>query len=121
MATSFRLRTPCKDCPYVPGAFKGLTRKRKQIFADALLTGDATFPCHKTISGVEDEETGNYKPGETDQHCAGALIVMSKEGKLMDNSVIRIAAIFGLFDPDKLDLAAPTYESMQAFVEDDVT
>ena len=114
----FNRMSPCPDCPFVRGAFLGLRRKRKEYIAAGLLKGDSQFTCHKHITGETDEETGDYIIGKKDQHCAGALITLKKEGALFDNAPIRIAAIFGMYDPDALDMSADTYNSMEEFIED---
>lgn len=116
---NFSLKRPCPDCPFVPGAFQGLRSKRRREIGEAVLHDDKTFTCHKTISGGTDDETGEYIIGPKDQHCAGLLIVLKKSNKIWDNAMIRLAAMFTLFNPDDLDMNAETYNSVEEFMEDE--
>jgi hypothetical protein len=47
-------------------------------------------------------------------HCAGVLIIMARSKQWGDMQ--QLAMRLGLFDPRKLDMSAPAFESLQAFV-----
>lgn len=112
----FDMTTPCDNCPFrtEPPFYGGL--QRAQEIADALERGQ-TFQCHKTVEYVDsddnDGETSVPTPG--DQHCAGALILLERNG--MPGQLARIAERFGMYDPSKLDMDAPVYDDLEQFVE----
>jgi len=105
----FDLTGPCSNCPFRLDQHY-LRRARAQEIADALCKQDLTFTCHKT-TGV----MGNDAPAH--QHCAGALVMMQKSGRLFDNWRIRFAAFLGLFKPERLNMNAPVYDSPETFVQ----
>lgn len=106
----FTLTKPCKDCPFRNDITPYLTEARAKEITDGILKDDITFTCHKTLDGTwEHDEDGKYTPGDGDIHCAGALILNEKEGR--PNWRIRLAAFLGLFEPERLDLSAPVYDS----------
>lgn len=121
----FQMIQPCKDCPFRSDIAFFLHKRRRQEIAASLLFGDSTFACHKTVDynrwdddRAEDEEA-EYTHSGDEQHCAGALIVLAKQGALWDNSMPRIAKALGIFDETALNMDAPVFESMDAFVEGD--
>lgn len=115
----YRLKRPCGNCPFRDDKPFYLPPKRAASIARDLRDGNA-FHCHKTTYGgswTYDEE-GNerrYLVGGTEAMCAGALITMQKEGLL--NMVSRLGIFLGFYDPDTIDLSAPTYGSLDEFVE----
>lgn len=119
----FYMHSPCADCPFRNDIAFYLHSERRQEIADALLYGDSTFACHKTVdySRWSDEETEDYRHDGTEQHCAGALIVMAKSDQLWANKMVRLAAAFGLFDETALNMDAPVVDSMREFVEGEPT
>lgn len=104
MEFRFGLTRPCCDCPFRKDVRPYLSDARAQEIAKALER--QTFACHKTAHGK-----GSRKRRE---HCAGALIVMLKEGKLGDMQ--QIAMRLGLWNPDGMDLTSPCFNSLKAFV-----
>jgi len=48
-------------------------------------------------------------------HCAGALIVMHKSGCV--GALQQVAERLGLFDPSLLNMDAPVFPSLKAWVE----
>lgn len=98
----FDLKRPCAECPFKYSAGGYLTQERAIEIAEAILYGNKTFTCHKTISGnytddhyVEPDQLAEFKPenrpdshdechaeqyspGQKDQHCAGALAFYDK-------------------------------------------
>lgn len=105
----FDLVRPCPTCPFrVDIRFDLHPERRAEIVQG--LRSDESFTCHSTIDyGAWVDE---FVPNEKNQHCAGALIAMKKDGSLFANRIPRMAAIFGWFDPDKLDMAQPVVDSL---------
>lgn len=123
----FNLTSPCSNCPFLKEPYFYLMPGRRKEIADSLLKDsvlkdDYLFPCHKTTDGetVEDEEGEEiYIPSDNEQQCAGAVIVMIKSGRIWDNFWFRLAAQRKLFFPEKFNLKAPVYSSMEEFVNDE--
>lgn len=115
----FKLTHPCGDCPFRTDKFFYLPKGRKSEIASDLLFGDKTFICHNTTGEYEWSDEGEetiYTPSGEEQHCAGALIVMAKEMTILNNFMLRLAIQSLLFNPTRLDINAPVYESMEQFV-----
>lgn len=83
---------PCGNCPFLCDRSFGLRSGRMRGIVYDLLHGDKTFACHKT--------TG--RGPEREQFCAGAGIFLQKIDMLFSGHPLRLAAMLGLFDPDKL-------------------
>lgn len=107
----FDLRTPCRDCPFRTDIEFALAPGRVREIWDAITTQDATFVCHKTTRFDDD---GEYRASATEQHCAGALILLLRKER--PNQLMRIAARIGRFDPDALDLDAPVFDDVDAMI-----
>lgn len=106
---NFNLRKPCKGCPFRTDCLKGwLGAKRAAGIAASILEEDKTFPCHKTTSA-------NGFSGQQ-SHCSGALILLEKAEETNGNFLLRLAQMAGLYDPAKLDLTAPVFDSPEAFI-----
>lgn len=114
----FGLVRPCPHCPFradVPPFIRA--EFAAELAAD--LDGGATFFCHETVEYDDDVEG---VPTDRSHHCAGALIVLLNDG-VLDRSglgthdLLQIAERFGLFDRTRLDLGAPVYPSLAAFVD----
>lgn len=97
---NFDLKTPCKDCPFLQGK-SYLNPDRAYEIAEYTVQDNTMFSCHKTLAS---------KKGE--QHCAGALIMAEKRG--LKGNMLQVAQRLGFYDPAKLDMAAPIYESAEA-------
>lgn len=117
----FDRRRPCANCPFrsdVPGY---LTRARVESLEEAL--EHDTFICHKTVDYEaldeaqegEGEHDAPYPGGDRDQHCAGALILQEKLGR--PSTMAQIAERLDLYDPTKLDLTAPVYNTWDEMKE----
>lgn len=107
-----KLKSPCANCPFRTDKYFHLTHQRAQDIADSLRDG-GDFPCHKTLDYSLPGGPDRNGPGV--QRCAGMLIVMEKsEGP---NQIMRIAERLRLYDPTRLDMDAPVYDSLDAFVE----
>lgn len=106
------MTTPCKLCPFSTRCREGwLGEARAEEIAGGLGQGRGTFPCHET---VEYDAEGDPAEGEDTQHCAGALIVLEKEG--LPTQMMRIAERLGFYDPDKLKMHAPVFDSLDEFI-----
>lgn len=113
----FDLKKPCPHCPFRNDIKPYLSRDRVEELQSALESG-RTFTCHKTtVAGDEDEMVD----GPNAQHCAGALILMEKDTDgdpgCMAIQLARIAGRFGLFDPKKLDMDSPVFDSWNDMIE----
>ena len=84
----FDLVRPCANCPFRSDAW----------FQTTVTNGD-----------------GDRQIGEHSQHCAGALILHEKAGR--PNWRIRLAQLLGLYNPDRLDLTAPVFDTEAQFVK----
>lgn len=119
----FKLKQPCSDCPFLKDPYFHLEKGRRKEIADSLQS-DQTFICHKTINYDKDwtyegDEEEVFTPAEHHQHCAGALAVMIKSKTLLNNFLYRLAIMAGIFDPNKVKLDAPVYESLEEFAKDE--
>ncbi len=104
MGKPYGLTTPCPKCPFRNDIPPFLLPPRVQEIKRSLVR--AEFPCHNTI---EHDEEGGYVRSGDEMHCAGALILMEKEGQ--SSQMMRIAERLGMYDRTKLDMAAPVYDS----------
>jgi hypothetical protein len=103
----FKLKKPCNNCPFSRTALKGwLGESRSTEIANGLLEGK-TFPCHKTTKRNEDMP-------DTEQHCAGALIMIEKMG--VPHQMMQIAERLGLYDNKDLQLGADVVDDADEFV-----
>lgn len=104
----FGLVRPCIHCPFRPGGFMGLARAPE--IAESIFHNDHTFACHET---VDHDALGRPRTHSKTQHCAGALILHEKLGR--PNWRIRFAHRLGLYDPARLDMAAPVFDTVEDF------
>ena len=107
----FRIKKPCVNCPFRTDIHPYITKGRAFEIAKALLRGK-NFHCHKTVD--YDNDSG----GEiTDKSalCAGAMILMTKEGK--PNQMMQITERLKFHDFSSLDLEAPVYDTFVDFIE----
>lgn len=120
---NFKLKTPCKHCPFrtdIPGY---LTKERAREIADTLENG-GNFPCHKTLK-YDDDAEDDVEATETEntQMCAGAMIFLEKAHKGRDggpgchlNNLARFAGRFGSLNPDDFNIDAPVFATKKAFI-----
>jgi hypothetical protein len=73
----------------------------------ALVRGE--FPCHNTVNYHSPRKRMN------ESHCAGALILLEKLGR--PSQMMRISERLGMYDPRKLDMTAPVFESFKEMRE----
>jgi len=79
------------------------------------LYGGAQFPCHLTTDWRDDDDgEGAYIPTGEEIHCAGALILMEKEGRA--NQMMRIAERLGMYDHEQLAMDSPVFASFRAMI-----
>lgn len=103
----YGLTTPCSNCPFrtditpylMPGRVREIERSLDRC----------EFPCHKT---TEHDEDGDVRRSDKEMHCAGALILMEKEGR--SSQMMRISERLGMYDHRKLDMAAPVFDTFEA-------
>jgi len=115
----FDLRTPCKHCPFRTDATAIRFAARSRAVEIEELAYRQGFPCHQSADLVElDDEDGNetsgYVFGDNTQHCAGALIMHTRDGdgpvpfQQLDEA--QQDAIL-----ERLDYSAPVFEDEEAF------
>ncbi len=107
----FKLRRPCKNCPFrtdVPGY---LRRGRAVQIARDVAEG-APFYCHETT--VLDDEGDEMEVGPDSQVCAGSLIALERDG--VGSGLTRVAERLGALDVSRLDMSAPVARSLAEFV-----
>lgn len=103
----FALTSPCGNCPFRSDKEFYLPKERRVEIVGAL-ENDKTFACHKTTDGRK----------RVEQHCAGALIALHKANKLYNNFMLRLAAMAGLFDHNKLRMDSPV-QTLKEFTSKD--
>lgn len=108
----FSLKRPCGNCPFRNDRPAYLDRGRAQEIADSL-AADESFHCHKTLDYATEDGTPDVT--KNSKHCAGALILMEREGK--PNQMMRIGERLGMYDRDLLDMDAPVHASLEEWVD----
>ncbi len=103
----YGLVRPCAHCPFRTDVPAYLTPERVEEIARSLVRSE--FPCHET-TGEEDED-GHRRQGDNEQHCAGALILLEKIEE--PSQMMRIAGRLRMYDPKKLDMEAPVFDSFE--------
>lgn len=104
----YKLTRPCADCPFRSDRPFYLGAERVAEIQEA--TNLYPFGCHNTVDYDGD------KPAEYVQaHCAGALILREKLGR--PSLVMRLARQCGVYDPTRLDMDAPVYDSWEDMKE----
>jgi hypothetical protein len=107
----YRLTSPCSHCPFRNDIPPFLTRSRVREIQRSLERSE--FPCHGTVT-YDDEGEPVRARGE-EAHCAGALILKEKLGE--SSQMMRIAERLGMYDPSKLKMDAPVYDSFEEMAE----
>lgn len=106
MRNPYRLTRPCTLCPFRSDVMPYLTREHVEEIDSAILREE--FYCHETTGA----KGGPERRRDEFAHCAGALIVLEKMRR--PSQMMRIAERLGLYDRTRLDMSAPTYDSMVA-------
>jgi len=109
---NFDLKRPCANCPFRTDIRPFLHPERAREICDAMLLGDESFWCHKTIDCSEASEGSTNRKT---QHCAGGLILLEKLNR--PNQLMRIAERIRCYDRTQLDMAAPVFEAPEAFID----
>jgi len=110
----FGILSPCSNCPFRADIRPYLRKERVREIERSLVR--ASFFCHKTTKHDDvDDESGEYHARGGEAHCAGALILMEKEGR--SSQMMRIAERLGLYDHTKLDMKAPVFDTFDAMVK----
>ena len=107
----FDLVRPCVNCPFRTDVRFHFRRARAEEIVRAVIAGDLTFQCHKTV----DYSADTLAVGDRPQQCAGALILHEKLGR--PNWRFRFAQGLGIYDPARLDMSAPVVSSVAEFIE----
>lgn len=96
----YKLKRPCKDCPFVKGSSTNQTLAEGRIeeIIDSLHS-DHIFSCHKTINYQTLNDYDNQLQPQN-EFCAGALNYLLKEGK--PNQPMQISERLGFFNPEEL-------------------
>lgn len=106
---------PCAECPFRSDITPYLRRGRMTEIGNAILNGNGTMTCHKTLP-----EAGG---DGVDVHCAGALLVVAhQEGTVLASGYLRVMHRLGAATDayiDALDAAAPTAPVFASFAEAD--
>jgi hypothetical protein len=85
LASFFRVRKPCGNCPFLKEGAIELAPGRLQGIVEHLTSNDEnSFWCHETVhndrfGGEFDDETGEYSSSGKEAHCAGAAIFLQKQ------------------------------------------
>lgn len=119
LPTNFRLKRPCKNCPFAPTKSRIVfaTRERAEEISESAYRNG--FPCHLSADNIEfdgGEESG-FVFSERTQHCAGALMMWVRETEAsgwpgIDNDEDLATAIEA-----NLDWSALHYESEEDFLK----
>lgn len=106
----FALTTPCHNCPFRTDVTPFLRPERAREIASELRRS-GSFHCHKTTSHDED---GEVEHNGREQECAGSLILQENDGA--PGQTVRMAERLGLYDQSRMNLDAPVYDSISAWV-----
>lgn len=102
---------PCPDCPFRKDVFGFLGRFRAEQIAESIGFLGQSFTCHK--SNDYNSETGEAVITERSRHCAGAALLLEKEGKL--NQPMQVAIRLGCYNqPIGKELV---FDSLVEFIE----
>lgn len=88
------LKRPCSNCPFLDSensiAHTLCEGRVDGIKADLLADDMTGFICHKTSSGIEDDD-GDYRHSGKESQCMGAMAWMYNQRRF--NVLMRIAAM----------------------------
>jgi hypothetical protein len=92
----FGIMSPCSTCPFRTDIVPFLRKERVREIERSLV--HVSFFCHKTTkyNDQDDDDEDVYHPKGGEAHCAGALILLEKEGR--SSQMMRIAERLGLYD-----------------------
>lgn len=82
IATHYRLKRPCANCPFLKSGAIKLARGRLEGIVNGLIDDDhSTFQCHKTVhsrTGGEFDDDGEYHASGNEAMCFGAATYLMK-------------------------------------------
>lgn len=100
----FRLKRPCKNCPFrKTGAIKLQPGRLHGIIATLIDNDHTTFQCHETVhgpTGGEWDEENQYVASGQEAMCAGAMIYLEKRGR--PTVAMRLGQLLGRYKPETL-------------------
>jgi hypothetical protein len=102
----FSLKKPCPNCPFRRDRPPPIMNARVADIVRAVFNEDAVFICHQTNRF---DEAGDLADSDDVQFCAGVMIMLARQGR--SHAVLDEARAGGAYDPTRLDLAAPVFES----------
>ncbi len=116
------LYAPCARCPFRTDIPPYLTRERAAEISEAMTVRDEPFWCHATVDYDADPDYGEDDDRDTispaaiarASHCAGAAIILVREGRM--NQWLRIMARIRAFDPSKLAMHAPIFDTLRDWI-----
>lgn len=113
----YELKKPCSNCPFRTDVTPYIRTERAREIVEGL--GRGTFSCHKTVDyealDEMEEDAIPHRSLKGEKFCAGAMIMMHKQGHV--GQMARIGARLGGYNPDQLDMDAPVFASSLAFIE----
>lgn len=107
----FTMTKPCPKCPFRTDVPAYLNGPRAQEIVHSIVGQQQQFPCHQTTEHDDDSE---YVPGDGEQHCAGAMILLEKIEQ--PNQLMRISERCGIYDANKLDMTQPVFDTPEEFI-----
>lgn len=96
---NYKLKTPCKTCPFRKEGGIRLTKGRAREIIATTGNPGAEFACHSTVDYDHEDEHGEVELAGGEQHCVGALIFGEKRGT--SSQMARIAERLGMYDVSK--------------------
>jgi hypothetical protein len=112
----YGLINPCSNCPFRTDVKPYLRAERVEEIERGLERGE--FYCHKTTQHKDtdgDDDVVGYRKAGSEMHCAGALILLEKLER--PSQMMRIAERLRMYDPSKLNMAAPVYDTFEDMIE----
>lgn len=106
----YGMTTPCAKCPFRNDIRPYLRADRVREIEESLVRSE--FPCHTT---VEHDDEGEWRQTGKEIHCAGALILLEKLHR--PSQMMRIAGRLKMYDPTKLAMDAPVYDSFDEMAD----
>jgi hypothetical protein len=100
----FTMTAPCPKCPFRYDVKPYLSPDRCEEILDSITHQQQTFACHETTAFDDD---GEPVQSDSEQHCAGALILLEKIEQ--PNQMMRICERLGMYDRTKLKMDSPVY------------
>lgn len=109
----FRLKTPCKNCPFLKddAAIELQEGRLSSIKADLLADDNSNFYCHKTTysTGGGDNDDGDYEASGQESVCMGSMAFLLANGRA--SIPMRLAFITGLLSVQDVRDVIPLIKS----------